>query len=149
MSLSHATSLGHLAHLQPSGDVPFSRPQSPHKEIIVGFYGLGAMGCNMARNLTKNLPSPLRVSNRSRSKAEQLLKELGETKVKIVDDPANLALEADIIFTNLANDTVVKEAYEGFVAALKVCIRRMLRSPIYAYLISCCRVLTISSPRYS
>ena len=148
MSLSHAASLGHLVHLQPSGDVPFSRPQSPHKELIVGFYGLGAMGYSMARNLTKNLPSPLRVSNRSRSRAEQLLKELGETKVKIVDNPANLALEADIIFTNLANDTVVREAYEGFVAALKVRTCRMLRSPIYAYLVSCYRVPIIPRTRY-
>ncbi|KAI0094384.1 NAD(P)-binding protein [Irpex rosettiformis] len=118
MSVSRGTSHGHLAHLQ-SGDVPFSRPQSPHRELVVGFYGLGAMGYSMARNLTQKLPSALLVSNRSRSKAEQLVKELGETKVKIVDDPANLAREADIFFTNLANDAVVKEAYQGFVAALK------------------------------
>ena len=79
----------------------------------------------MARNLAQKLPSPLLVSNRSRSKAEQLVQELGPTKIMIIDDPSDLAREADIIFTNLANDAVVKTAYEGFAAALKVRLLRL------------------------
>lgn len=137
MSLSRDPSHGHLAHLgltAQSGDVPFSRPQSPHHEVVVGFYGLGAMGYYMARNLAKKIPSALLVSNRSRSKAEQLLKELGPNKVKIIDDPADLARQADIIFTNLANDAVVKQAHEGFAAALKVSLLQF-PSAIRGYII--------------
>ncbi|KAI0348223.1 NAD(P)-binding protein [Trametopsis cervina] len=112
---------GLLSHLHASvstGDLPFSRPHSPHKEVVVGFYGLGAMGYFMARNLAHRLASPLLVSNRTRSKADSLAKELGESKIKVIENPADLALECDIIFTNLANDAVVKDAYEKFTAAL-------------------------------
>jgi glutamyl-tRNA reductase len=122
-SLSRGSSHGNLSHLQPlasTGDVPFSRPHSPHREITVGFYGLGAMGYFMARNLAKRLPIPLLVSNRTRSKAEQLHHELGDSKIKIVEKPEDLATECDIVFTNLANDEVVKQTYELFAAALKV-----------------------------
>lgn len=80
------------------------------------------MGYFMARNLAKRLPSPLLVSNRTRSKAEQLHEELGDSKIKIIDKPEDLATECDIVFTNLANDEIVKYAYEQFAAALKVCI---------------------------
>lgn len=121
--LSRGNSHGHLSqlHALTAGDsVPFSRPHTPHKELTVGFYGLGSMGYAMARNLVKRLSSPLVVANRTRSKAEQLQKELGESKVKIVDTPAAIAQECDIILTNLANDAVVKTIYEQFTEALSV-----------------------------
>lgn len=124
----------HLAHLTShvsSGDLPFSRPQTPHKDLVVGFCGLGAMGYFMARNLASHLASsahssPLRVWNRTRSKSEQLAQEVGASKVKISEKPEDLALECDVIITNLANDEVVKHVYEQFASALKV--RHYLRS---------------------
>lgn len=116
----------HLARMQsqnPSGDLPFSRPHSPHKDVVIGFCGLGAMGYFMARNLANRAAaiSPLHVFNRTRSKSEQLVEEVGHSKVKIADKPEDLALECDVIITNLANDEVVKHMYENFARALKVC----------------------------
>lgn len=126
----------HLAHLhaQPSGELPFSRPQTPHKDLVVGFCGLGAMGHPMARNLANRLAtilphSPLHVYNRTRSKSEKLLEELGQSKIKITEKPEDLALECDIIISNLANDEVVKQTFEKLIHALKVCVlRRMISS---------------------
>lgn len=118
----------HLGHLQATGDVPFSRPDTPHKDLVVGFCGLGAMGFFMARNLANRLAttshSPLHVWNRTRSKSERLAQEVGESKIKVADKPEDLALECDIIITNLANDEVVKDTFEKFARALKASIQR-------------------------
>ena len=107
--------------------LPFSRPHTPYKELVVGFAGLGAMGYPMARNMITKVASPMiqhpvRVWNRSKEKAENLAKETGPGNVKIVDNPEDLALECDIIITNLANDDVVKSMYQQFAAALKACL---------------------------
>ncbi|GJE89535.1 NAD(P)-dependent oxidoreductase [Phanerochaete sordida] len=104
--------------------IPFSRPHSPHKELVLGFAGLGAMGYPMARNLATRLQSPviahpIYVWNRSRAKCESLQEEVGKTHIKIADKPEDLALNCDIVITNLANDEVVKGVFEKFVAALK------------------------------
>ncbi|KAI0082312.1 NAD(P)-binding protein [Panus rudis PR-1116 ss-1] len=101
---------------------PFSRPQTPHHSIQVGFVGLGAMGYPMAKNLANHRPghqtSPLLVWNRTKTKAEQLLQELGEQKISVADDLEQIANECDVIFTNLANDEVVKEVFVIFEKAL-------------------------------
>lgn len=105
--------------------VPFSRPQTPHKELSIGFAGLGAMGYPMAHNLATRLQSPtishpIRVWNRTRAKCESLQNEVGKTHVEIADKPEDLALNCDIVITNLASDEVVKAVYEKFATALKV-----------------------------
>ena len=110
-----------LQHLQHH-DNPFSRPQTPHNHLQIGFVGLGAMGYPMAKNLAKSRHGqpPLLVWNRTKSKAEELFKEVGADKVQIADDLAEVARDCDIIVTNLANDTVVKSVFLEFEAALKV-----------------------------
>ena len=118
------------AHLLPqrtdSTNNPFSRPQTPHSGFQIGFIGLGAMGFFMARNLAKNRPQsvtplpPALIWNRTKSRAEDLVKEVGDDKAQIAKNPEEVAQECDIIFTNLANDDVVKEIYLRFAQALKV-----------------------------
>ncbi|THG95470.1 hypothetical protein EW026_g6190 [Hermanssonia centrifuga] len=104
--------------------MPFSRPQTPHKELKLGYCGLGAMGYIMARNLATRLSHPtvqhpIVVYNRTRARAEKLAKEVGESEIKIANSPEELAIECDIIFTNLADDEVVKMFFEKFASALK------------------------------
>ena len=107
---------------------PFSRPTTPYVHSLqIGFYGLGSMGYPMARNLAIHKNShqiespPLLVYNRTVSKSEKLANELGgEGKIRIAQSAAELAVECDIIITNLANDDVVKAVYEEFSDALTV-----------------------------
>ena len=81
----------------------------------------------MAKNLATNRRShpagspPLVVYNRTRAKSERLLQELGADKVKIVDNPADIANECDVVFTSLGTDEAVKDIYTQFAEALKVC----------------------------
>jgi hypothetical protein len=115
---------------QLGGDhhVPFSRPPTPtHKEQLqVGFIGLGAMGHFMARNLANNRTShpagspPVVVWNRTLARAEALVKEVGEDKMRAAQSPAEVATECDIIVTNLASDEVVLQMFEEFAKALTV-----------------------------
>jgi 3-hydroxyisobutyrate dehydrogenase-like beta-hydroxyacid dehydrogenase len=60
------------------------------------------------------------VWNRTQARAEKLLNELGENKVRIAQSAAQLAQDCDIIITNLANDEIVKQTYQQFAEALKV-----------------------------
>ncbi|PCH34285.1 hypothetical protein WOLCODRAFT_22575 [Wolfiporia cocos MD-104 SS10] len=105
--------------------IPFSRPATPgHIINKIGFYGLGAMGYFMARNLARHRASntgtsPLVVYNRSVAKAEQLRAEIGADKVQIAESAEQLVLECDVIFTSLASDAVVKSVYEQFASALQ------------------------------
>ncbi|KAI0783139.1 NAD-P-binding protein [Abortiporus biennis] len=99
-------------------DNPFSRPQTPH-DLQIGFCGLGSMGYFMARNLAKQRNSPIFVWNRTKEKAESLKQELGPNKVIIADSLEEIAKECDVVFTNLANDTVVKQVFLTFAGALK------------------------------
>lgn len=91
----------------------------------------------MARNLAKSMEGhpagglPLVVFNRTVSKSEALLEKLGPNLIKIAQSPEELALECDIIFTNLANDEVVKSVYTQFHSALKVRCDYYLPSPPY------------------
>lgn len=107
-----------------AGAVPFSRPPTPAAHTLqIGFCGLGAMGYFMARNLAnsrKSHSSPVLVYNRSLAKSQKLLEELGTSTVKVADTLDQLATECDVIFTNLANDTVVTSIYNEFAKALVV-----------------------------
>jgi 3-hydroxyisobutyrate dehydrogenase-like beta-hydroxyacid dehydrogenase len=45
---------------------------------------------------------------------------VGEDRVRIAQSAGQVALEADIIITNLASDEVVKAIYQEFAQALEV-----------------------------
>jgi ornithine cyclodeaminase/alanine dehydrogenase-like protein (mu-crystallin family) len=128
LSAAHLGGTTHL-HRPVSHDNPFSRPTTPsgrHEAQQIGFLGLGAMGHFMARNLATNNQShptgspPLIVYNRTVSKAEALVKEVGEHRARIAQSPGELATECDVIITNLASDEVVRDIYKQFAAALQV-----------------------------
>ena len=75
----------------------------------IGFIGLGIMGSRMAANLQK-ADHKLIIYNRSRKKAEALIKEGAEW----CDTPAQLAQKVDILFTMLAHpDAVSQVAFGG------------------------------------
>ncbi|KAI0714813.1 NAD-P-binding protein [Earliella scabrosa] len=116
-----------LLQAQQSEPNPFSRPTTPGggHPTQIGFVGLGAMGYPMARNLAKwrqqhvqnNLP--LLVWNRTKAKADDLLKELGDDSIAIAESVEQIAVDADIIFTNLSNDDVVRSVYQTFAKVLQ------------------------------
>lgn len=109
--------------------VPYSRPTTPSHGANpqIGFIGLGAMGFLIARNLAKyrathiNDSPPLLVWNRTVDKSVKLVELLGSDKVRIANDPEQVAQECDVIITNLGNDAVVKSIYDRFKSALEVC----------------------------
>ncbi|KIJ66179.1 hypothetical protein HYDPIDRAFT_26550 [Hydnomerulius pinastri MD-312] len=108
------------------GALPFSRPPTPRVlPPQVGYYGLGAMGYAMARNLALSLKSrddaspPLLAYNRTAAKTEKLAQDTGEAAVRVASSPAQLVIECDIIFTNLASDAVVIAVYNDFAETLK------------------------------
>ncbi|KAF9469768.1 hypothetical protein BDZ94DRAFT_1243214 [Collybia nuda] len=114
-----------MAELQsPSSDQHATwRPPSPTSYLLqIGFVGLGRIGYLMARNLAQHCASnkfpPLLVWNRTLEKSENLLTALGQAKIRIAKDPEQVALECDVIITNLANDAAVKSIYQLFTAAL-------------------------------
>ena len=104
--------------------LPFSRPPTPGAHPLqIGFCGLGAMGYFMARNLAnsrKSHLSPVLVYNRTVTKSQNLLAELGASAVRVAHSPDQLATDCDVIFTNLANDDVVTSIYNEFAKALAV-----------------------------
>ncbi|KAF9225572.1 NAD(P)-binding protein [Gyrodon lividus] len=110
--------------MQSNVAVPFSRPPTPGAQPLqIGWYGLGAMGYYMARNLatsrkSHSATSPILVYNRTISKAEKLVKEVGASTAKVASGPTQLATECDVIFTNLANDAAVQSVYSEFARAL-------------------------------
>ena len=73
----------------------------------IGFIGLGAMGLPMARNLIE-AGFKLRIYNRTKSKADELIK-LG---AEVVDSPAAAAADG-IVVTMLANDAALAEIVTG------------------------------------
>jgi 3-hydroxyisobutyrate dehydrogenase-like beta-hydroxyacid dehydrogenase len=79
------------------------------------------MGYFMARNIAnsrKSQSSPLMVYNRTVSKSQKLLAELGASAVKVADTLGQLATECDVIFTCLVDDAVVTSVYNEFAKAL-------------------------------
>lgn len=109
-----------------SVEVPFSRPTTPRPHPLkIGWYGLGAMGYPMARNIARSHQSqpntsPILLYNRTLSKAQKLVDEVGPPAAKVASGPAELATECDVIFTNLADDAVVQSVYSEFAKALSV-----------------------------
>ncbi len=75
---------------------------------MIGFIGLGIMGSSMAENLVKK-GFELIVHNRTKDKAEELIKK----GAVWVDSPQEVAEQADIVFTMLANPKVVEEVALG------------------------------------
>lgn len=122
--------MDHHQHLLGHAAVPFSRPTTPAAGIPlqIGFVGLGGLGYLMARNLAKHrTPTSsgshtlsILVWNRTVSKAQALQKELGGDRVRIAQTLEQIATECDVIFTNLANDDVVKSIFQQFATALSV-----------------------------
>lgn len=115
-----------------SGEVPFSRPTTPKPHPLkIGWYGLGAMGYFMARNIATSRQSqsnttPVLLYNRTLSKAQKLVDQVGSSAAKVASSPAQLATECDVIFTNLANDAAVQSVYNDFAKALSVCLVTLL-----------------------
>ncbi|KAI9570357.1 NAD(P)-binding protein [Boletus coccyginus] len=115
--------MSRLFVMQPDA-VPFSRPTtpSPHPPKV-GWYGLGAMGYFMARNIATSRQSqsnttPVLLYNRTLSKAQKLVDQVGPSVAKVASSPAQLATECDIIFTNLSDDASVQSVYNEFAKAL-------------------------------
>lgn len=71
---------------------------------MIGFIGLGIMGGGMAENLIKS-GFEMIVHNRSKDKATALI----EQGAKWADSPKEVAEQADIVFTMLANPQVVED----------------------------------------
>jgi len=85
-------------------------------KMKIGFIGLGIMGSRMAANL-RSAGHTVVVHNRTREKAEHLLS-LGATWAA---SPADVALEAEAVFTMLAPPEAVRQAAlgrDGFLRAL-------------------------------
>lgn len=77
--------------------------------VSVGFLGLGRMGSRMARNVAR-AGFPVVLYNRTRSKAEELAKELG---AGFRETPAEVAAETDVIVSMLADGPAVEAVYTG------------------------------------
>jgi 3-hydroxyisobutyrate dehydrogenase-like beta-hydroxyacid dehydrogenase len=99
-----------------------SLPSDP----TIAFVGLGNMGKFMALNLAKYLSEqkkqPLRVWNRTSSKARDLIKQSKEehnVDLISVDTLKEVAKTCNVIITSLANDAVVKEVYQEFLNTLE------------------------------
>jgi 3-hydroxyisobutyrate dehydrogenase len=81
----------------------------------VGFAGLGAMGCGMARNLHR--AGLLRgIWNRTQSRADELARELGVT---VAATPAALARDCDVIVLCVAADADVLVVVDGLLPGLR------------------------------
>jgi len=83
----------------------------------LGFIGIGNMGRRMAKRLLDH-GYQLIAYNRSREAAEALV----EYRAKVADSIAELAAEADVVLSSLANDEAVKSVYtdqEGVFAHLR------------------------------
>jgi 3-hydroxyisobutyrate dehydrogenase len=80
-----------------------------NEKIKIGFIGLGNMGIPMVKNLIK-AGYELSVYNRTTEKALDLQKETG---VRVVERPADLLPDADVIISMLTNDAAVMEVYTG------------------------------------
>jgi 3-hydroxyisobutyrate dehydrogenase-like beta-hydroxyacid dehydrogenase len=77
----------------------------------VGFAGLGAMGAGIAQRIAA-AGHPVTVWNRTRARAE-------ETGLPIAASPAELAQDADVLFTMLTNTDAVEAVAEDVMPALR------------------------------
>lgn len=85
-------------------------------KMSVGFIGLGLMGNPMARNLL-NAGFPLTVWNRTRSKADDLVR----NGAKFAGSPRDVAERADVLITIVSDPSAVEDVLfkEGALAALR------------------------------
>lgn len=77
-------------------------------KVTIGFIGIGIMGAPMARNLLKAGQRVI-VHNRTRAKAEALVAD----GAVVADTPAEVAMEASIIFACLADAAAVESVVLG------------------------------------
>ncbi|WP_338043686.1 NAD(P)-binding domain-containing protein [Paenibacillus hamazuiensis] len=75
---------------------------------MIGFIGLGTMGSPMAANLLDKGYNVI-VYNRTREKAD----ELARRGADVADSPAEVARQADVVFTMLSNDQALLETFHG------------------------------------
>ena len=80
----------------------------------VGFIGLGLMGKPMARNLLK-AGFPLLVWNRTRAKADDLVRE----GAKLAGSPREAAAQADVLIAIISDPPAIEEAILGQAGALE------------------------------
>src|SRR5580693_4121140 len=78
----------------------------------VGFIGLGLMGGPMAKNLAK-AGFPLVVWNRTREKAEELVRQSTGLDVKVGASPRETAAKADIFITIVSDPPALEEVLWG------------------------------------
>jgi 2-hydroxy-3-oxopropionate reductase len=76
--------------------------------LRIGYIGLGLMGKSMARNILK-AGFPLVVYNRSRAAVEELVAE----GARAASSPAEVAAQADVVFTNLPDSPDVEHVALG------------------------------------
>ena len=84
----------------------------------VGFIGLGLMGGPMAKNLAK-AGFPLVVWNRTREKAEELVRESTGLDVKAGANPRETAGKADILLTIVSDPPALEEVLWGQQGAIE------------------------------
>ena len=82
----------------------------------VGFIGLGNMGWPMAAHVAA-AGMPLRVHNRTRSKAEAFVEHVGaagsEADVQICETPAEVAAGSDAVLSIVSDDAAATEVFAG------------------------------------
>ena len=118
-----------------------------HKDIRVGYIGLGIMGKSMARNIL-NAGFPLIVHNRSQESVEELVSEGAES----ASSPKEVASKVDVVFTNLpdspdvelvvfGHDGVIEGAREGLVfvdnSTIKPATARLISIKLGEHGVSC------------
>ena len=77
---------------------------------VVGLVGVGRMGGSMARALARE-GRTLVVHNRTPEKAQALVDDLGEGQASVAATPADVARQADVILTMLADDAAVEGVF--------------------------------------
>src|SRR5262249_43819431 len=93
--------------LRARADSPF--PEEPRMNETVGFIGLGTMGLPMASNLAK--AGVRLIAHDTSAAARDAAAKLGG--VTVAAGAADVASRADILFTCLPNDAIVRAAYLG------------------------------------
>jgi 3-hydroxyisobutyrate dehydrogenase-like beta-hydroxyacid dehydrogenase len=101
---NNSTRQGYAVMTTPAGGLLTAED----KTIKIGFVGLGIMGSRMAANLQTH-GYPLVVFNRTPAKAASLCQQ-GAT---LAESPAELAAQADVVFTMLSEPEAVEQAALG------------------------------------
>jgi len=89
-------------------DILFHQEKDMAEKLVVGYIGLGLMGKSMARNILR-AGFPLVVHNRSRAAVQELVAE-GATAAY---SPAEVAAQAEVVFTNLPDSPDVEQVVLG------------------------------------